>query len=414
MTMTEKKHAIKPYPLGAHVEDGAIRCAYASGKKDCGILIYDRKSGKKTHRVPFRQEERMGNVYCKYLELEPENVGYQFYEGERTVPDLHAQGFLRKPAYGKIRKPADRIAVFPNEDFDWEQDMHPMLPYEDSTCYCLHVRGFTMHASSQVTHRGTFAGVVEKLDYLQEIGMTTVEFQPVYEFDETPEKTVPKTSGELAAVAGEKNGEGKLPGYRVLNYWGYREGFYYAPKAAYAAGEDPAEEFRLMVKEFHKRKMEVILQKAVELGAAGVIPVATRNAVVKLDAKKAEAKIRRWQAIAESAAKQSKRSYIPQVGPVMSLKEAFSYIEEQKFDLRMIPYELEKGMDGTKTVLEALAPGQQVAVFIGPEGGFDEEEIQLALKMGVKPVSLGKRILRTETAGPAILALLMMKLEGAF
>ena len=75
---------------------------------------------------------------------------------------------------------------------------------------------------------------------------------------------------------------------------------------------------------------------------------------------------------------------------------------------------LEKGMDGTKTVLEALAPGQQVAVFIGPEGGFDEEEIQLALKMGVKPVSLGKRILRTETAGPAILALLMMKLEGAF
>ena len=102
-------------------------------------------------------------------------------------------------------------------------------------------------------------------------------------------------------------------------------------------------------------KMEVILQKAVELGAAGVIPVATRNAVVKLDAKKAEAKIRRWQAIAESAAKQSKRSYIPQVGPVMSLKEAFSYIEEQKFDLRMIPYELEKGMDGTKTVLEAGA-----------------------------------------------------------
>ena len=131
-------------------------------------------------------------------------------------------------------------------------------------------------------------------------------------------------------------------------------------------------------------KMEVIIQKAVELGAAGVIPVATRNAVVKLDAKKAEAKVRRWQAIAESAAKQSKRSYIPQVGMVMSLKEAFSYIEEQKFDLSMIPYELEKGMDGIKQVLGRLAPGQQIAVFIGPEGGFDEEEIKLALKMGSK------------------------------
>lgn len=161
-------------------------------------------------------------------------------------------------------------------------------------------------------------------------------------------------------------------------------------------------------------KMEVIIQKAVELGAAGVIPVATRNAVVKLDAKKAESKVRRWQAIAESAAKQSKRSYIPKVGAVMSLKEAFSYIEEQKFDLCMIPYELEKGMDGTKKVLSRLASGQQIAVFIGPEGGFDEEEIRLALEKNVIPVSLGKRILRTETAGPAILALLMMKFEGAF
>ena len=161
-------------------------------------------------------------------------------------------------------------------------------------------------------------------------------------------------------------------------------------------------------------KMEVIIQKAVELGAAGVIPVATRNAVVKLDAKKAESKVRRWQAIAESAAKQSKRSYIPKVGAVMSLKEAFSYIEEQKFDLCMIPYELEKGMDGTKQVLSRLASGQQIAVFIGPEGGFDEEDIRLALEKNVIPVSLGKRILRTETAGPAILALLMMKFEGAF
>lgn len=161
-------------------------------------------------------------------------------------------------------------------------------------------------------------------------------------------------------------------------------------------------------------KMEVIIQKAVELGAAGVIPVATRNAVVKLDAKKAESKVRRWQAIAESAAKQSKRSYIPQVGAVMSLKEAFSYIEEQKFDLCMIPYELEKGMDGTKQVLSRLESGQQIAVFIGPEGGFDEEEIRLALEKNVIPVSLGKRILRTETAGPAMLALLMMKFEGAF
>ena len=97
--MTERKRAIKPYPLGAHVEDGVIRFACASGKKDCGIIIYDRKSGKRLHRIPFRQEERMGHVYCKYLELDPEKTGYQFYEEETLVPDLHAKGFLRKPVY---------------------------------------------------------------------------------------------------------------------------------------------------------------------------------------------------------------------------------------------------------------------------------------------------------------------------
>ena len=98
------------------------------------------------------------------------------------------------------------------------------------TVYQIYTRSF---CDSNGDGIGDFGGILQKLDYLQEIGVTTVEFQPVYEFDETPEKTVPKTSGELAAVAGEKNGEGKLPGYRVLNYWGYREGFYYAPKAAW-------------------------------------------------------------------------------------------------------------------------------------------------------------------------------------
>ena len=87
-----------------------------------------------------------------------------------------------------------------------------MLPYEDSTCYCLHVRGFTMHASSPGnTSRYLCRGLWRRLDYLQEIGVTTVEFQPVYEFDETPEKTVPKTSGELVAVAGKRTEKVNCP-----------------------------------------------------------------------------------------------------------------------------------------------------------------------------------------------------------
>ena len=121
----------------------------------------------------------------------------------------------------------------------------------------------------------------------------------------------------------------------------------------------------------------------------------------------------RWQAIAESAAKQSKRSLVPRVSGIMTLKEAFDYVESQGFSVRLIPYEHEAGMDGTKTELDAAGPGQDIAVFIGPEGGFDEREIELALSKGVRPISLGRRILRTETAGLALLSVLMMRLEGA-
>ena len=159
-------------------------------------------------------------------------------------------------------------------------------------------------------------------------------------------------------------------------------------------------------------KMELIIQKAVELGAAGIVPVATKNAVVKLDSKKEEAKLKRWRTIAESAAKQSKRSLVPEISGVMTLKEAFSYIEAMDFELRLIPYENERGPEAAREVFAQAVPGSRIAVFIGPEGGFDPAEIRLALEAGVIPVSLGKRILRTETAGIAVLSALMLRLEG--
>ena len=160
-------------------------------------------------------------------------------------------------------------------------------------------------------------------------------------------------------------------------------------------------------------KMELIIQKAVELGAFRIVPVATKNTVVKLDPKKEAAKVGRWQAIAESAAKQSKRSVVPAVMGVMSLAEAFEHVRQERFEVRLIPYEQESGMEGSRKELARIGPGQDIAVFIGPEGGFDEREIRQALEMGVRPVSLGKRILRTETAGLAMLSVIMMRLEGA-
>ena len=157
-------------------------------------------------------------------------------------------------------------------------------------------------------------------------------------------------------------------------------------------------------------KMELIIQKAVELGAYEVIPVATKRAVVKLDEKKAKSKIARWQAISEAAAKQSKRALIPQVHQVMTMQEAVAYAA--KMDEKAIPYELAEGMEATgRWVQRATETAGSIAVFIGPEGGFDEAEIRMAEEAGITPISLGRRILRTETAGLAVLSILMYQLE---
>lgn len=157
-------------------------------------------------------------------------------------------------------------------------------------------------------------------------------------------------------------------------------------------------------------KMELIIQKAVELGAYAVVPVETRRCVVKLDAKKAQKKVTRWQQISESAAKQSKRMLIPEVKNVMNWKEALAFAKG--LDVVLIPYELAKGMKETREILSAIQPGQSVGIFIGPEGGFEEEEVRDAMEAGGKPVTLGKRILRTETAGMTMLSILMYTLES--
>lgn len=157
-------------------------------------------------------------------------------------------------------------------------------------------------------------------------------------------------------------------------------------------------------------KMEFIIQKAVELGVHEIIPVAAKRCVVKLDEKKAQAKVSRWQGIAEAAAKQCRRGIIPAVRMPMNIKEALSYAGEM--DVRLLPYELsEDGMKQTRQLIEGITAGKSVAVFIGPEGGFEESEVEAAYAAGVTPITLGRRILRTETAGLVVLSWLMYHLE---
>lgn len=161
-------------------------------------------------------------------------------------------------------------------------------------------------------------------------------------------------------------------------------------------------------------KMELIIQKAVELGVEGIIPVEMNRCVVKLDDKKKKNKTDRWQAIAESAAKQSKRTSIPEVFNVMSYKQALAKASE--LDVFMVPYECKDGMESTKNVLSKIKNGMSVGILIGPEGGFELNEIDAATEAGGITVSLGKRILRTETAAITAVGMCMlyteMKIDG--
>lgn len=156
-------------------------------------------------------------------------------------------------------------------------------------------------------------------------------------------------------------------------------------------------------------KMELIIQKAVELGVYAVIPVEMNRCVVKLDDKKKKSKTARWQAISESAAKQSKRTVIPTVYDAMPYKSAV--IMAAELDMFIVPYESKNGMNDTVKALKDAVNCKSIGIIIGPEGGFEENEIALALNAGGVTVSLGKRILRTETAAITAVSMCMLNIE---
>ena len=156
-------------------------------------------------------------------------------------------------------------------------------------------------------------------------------------------------------------------------------------------------------------KMELIIQKAVELGVYSITPIEMKRCIVKFDDKKKKSKVARWQAISESAAKQSKRNTIPEINEIISYKAALDAAKE--LDLLLVPYENEDGILSTKEALATLKGVKSVGIIIGPEGGFDDGEIEAAKDAGGRIISLGKRILRTETAAITAVGMCMLYTE---
>lgn len=160
-----------------------------------------------------------------------------------------------------------------------------------------------------------------------------------------------------------------------------------------------------------KDKLELIIQKAVELGACEIVPVMTKRTVVKLsEEKKINKRLERWQSIAYAAAKQCDRGIIPTVHKPVSYEEALAMADQ--LDYNVIPYELQTGMEEARKIVDQACKQRSLGIFIGSEGGFEPEEVERAMTRNIHPMTLGKRILRTETAGMALLSILMFQMQG--
>lgn len=253
----------QPYPLGAALKNSGVNFSMVnSSEEECGLILYDKSSGQ-MQKIPFEKNHRIGNISCFFVEgLPVEEYEYNFYIGEKQIVDPYAKRILGNEAWKKAEKePVSMRGGFYQPQFDWQKTNPLRVPYHESILYCLHVRSFTMHASSKVKQKGTFEGLTEKLPYLKELGITAVELMPAYEFEECE-----RDENRKSIAYQVKHFDELLPADTQeeastrLNYWGYKNAYYFAPKASYSADGNPVQSFKTMVREFHKNGIEVIMQ----------------------------------------------------------------------------------------------------------------------------------------------------------
>lgn len=255
----------KPYPFGATLVPGGVNFSiYSSLATSCTLVLFQKHAKEPMAEIPFPEEFRIGNVYCMVVfDLDYENVEYGYrMDGPNDFQQGHwfdKTKILLDP-YAKLIGGRDIWGVTPdwkdvyhhrakiaNEDFDWENDKALEIAPEDQIIYEMHVRSFTKSPSSGVREkfRGTFAGIREKIPYLKELGVNSIELMPIYEFDEFENSRPNPETGEL-----------------LLNYWGYSTVGFFAPKAGFAATGKlgmQGDELKALVKELHKNGIEIIL-----------------------------------------------------------------------------------------------------------------------------------------------------------
>ena len=231
-----------PESLGALAVFCGINFAAAIPDELPAELVLTDLKGHVTEKIELPASERTGEVSSVFLKgVKPEETGYYYIiDGIKTMD----------PYACRI---ANGICYPLSDSFDWEDEKAPQIPVNDLCIYKLHVRGFTKKAGSSVKHKGTFAGLAEKIPYITGLGFNAVELMPVYEFDSFL-SVRPYADAETAA-------DGTVKAQQARNFWGYAENnYYFAPKEEYSATGNSIREFRSLVKEFHKAGVEVFME----------------------------------------------------------------------------------------------------------------------------------------------------------
>ena len=242
--------------MGLTRTDGGIHVSAVAAAKACSLLLFvkEDKNGKEARfrevrNIPFPEEGKTGHVWSMTLNGAFDDLYYAFEADGKRFSDPYGRSFAGRERWGRLSH-AKRLLLSPvaEPEFDWQGDRPLHIPYEDCIVYRAHVRGLTKHASSGTEHRGTFRGVVDKIPYFKELGITTLELLPPVEFQEV---MMPEN------VEGNPYGTSEPTGR--LNYWGYAKAGMFAPKASYADPDtNPVTEFKYMVRELHKAGLEVV------------------------------------------------------------------------------------------------------------------------------------------------------------
>lgn len=243
-----------PMILGAKKTDEGYNFAVVSGEKSIELNLYEKGCENPCHVIVLDERYRYGDIFAVRVSgIEFGSLEYNYKKGDKIVLDPYAGHVCDVYEFGQsVRERGYRSKVM-LENYDWEGDRPLNIPYDETVIYKLHVRGFTKHTSSKVKHKGTYTGIVEKIPYLKELGITTLELMPVFESEEVQKWT---ENDKNSLYNRQFNGK--------VNYWGYAKGMYFAPKSSYASKSrdngDYTIEFKDMVKALHRAGIEVVLE----------------------------------------------------------------------------------------------------------------------------------------------------------